>query len=239
MSLTRSLAKSLAQNPDSLTNRLRVRRTKHLTAMIESVFADRGAVTIVDVGGTERYWGLIPEALLDARYVRITLVNVPGASAARDHGRFTFVTADGCDPSVFGDGAFDIGHSNSVVEHVGDWERKVRFAREISRVAERLVVQTPNYWFPVEPRFMTPFFHWLPEPVRVQLVRRCQLGHHGRAASVEAAVRTVESAGMLDRWMFQNLFGDCTIHTERFLGLAKSFIAVRGAPAGAGRGRGG
>jgi hypothetical protein len=75
---------------------------------------------------------------------------------------------------------------------------------------------------------MTPFFQMLPKPLRVWLVLHFQLGHWPRAATVDAAVRQVERARLLDKRMFQALFPDAVIYTERLLGLPKSFVAVKG-----------
>ena len=62
---------------------------------------------------------------------------------------FSFVEGDGRNLSNFGDKTFDIAHSNSVLEHVGNWEDMHRFAGEIARVGRKYFVQTPSFWFPV------------------------------------------------------------------------------------------
>jgi hypothetical protein len=196
--------------------------------MIETVYREHGAVEVVDVGGTVNYWRIVPTEFLRRHNVTITLVNLPGTSAQlEDRTEFRAVEADGCDLKQFGDQEFHIAHSNSVLEHVGDWGRMVAFAQEIARVAPRLFVQTPNYWFPIEPHCMTPFFHWLPTPMRVWLVMHFQLGHWNKAKNVDEAVRIVDSARLVNRKMFQSLFGDAEIRTERVLWLPKSFIAIR------------
>src|SRR5690606_18813309 len=105
-----------------------------------------------------------------------------------------YFKADACNLADIVDQSFDIAHSNSVVEHVGEWERMIQFANELARVSRGYFVQTPNYWFPMEPHCMIPFFHWLPEPSKVWLVLNFQLGHWRRASSVEDAVEIVRSA---------------------------------------------
>ena len=45
--------------------------------------------------------------------------------------------------------------------------------------------------------------------------------------SVDDAVRQVEHSRLLNKKMFRELFKDADILTERFLGLPKSFIALR------------
>jgi hypothetical protein len=229
MPLSRTLAKAIANygKKNSMGSRFRAKRVQPLINMIELNFRKYGVVNIVDVGGTEIYWNIVPEYYLDDHNVTITVVNLPSTNPPEDHGRFKFVSADACNLAIFPDTTFHIAHSNSVVEHVGDWERMLQFANEISRIAEFYFVQTPNFWFPVEPHCMTPFFHWLPKPIRVWMVLHFQLGDWEKANSISQAVISVERIRLLDKKMFQELFNDASVLTERFFLLPKSFIALR------------
>lgn len=208
-------------------SRLRAKRIAPLLDMIRQVFAEQGQVNIIDLGGRENYWNIVPQGFLEKHNVSITIVNLPDDIIPENHEPFSFAAADCCDLACFDDDSFDIAHSNSVIEHVGDWIRMFQFANELARVSQRYFVQTPNFWFPVEPHFMTPFFHWLPIPMRIWLVQRFQLGHRPRAYSLDEAVRTVESVRLLNRKMYQALFPGADILTERILGLPKSLIAVK------------
>lgn len=205
----------------------RAKRLQPLLTMIEAVFEARGSVRLLDVGGREVYWQLVPEMFLNQHRVSITIVNLPCEQLPADHGRFTFVVGDACEMAGVHDHAYDIVHANSVIEHVGDWARMVRFAQEVRRLAPRYFVQTPNFWFPVEPHCLTPLFHWLPVPTRAWLVRHFQLGHWGHAQDVDESMNLVESARLLSRPMLKELFPDATILTERLCGLPKSLVAVR------------
>lgn len=216
---------------DSLGSKLRKKRIAPLLDMIEAVFQQYGYVNIIDIGGTERYWKIIPETFLASHAVTITIVNLPGTTLKQDYGSFKFVGADACALEQFGDQSFHIAHSNSVVEHVGDWERMMQFAKEIKRVSHQYFVQTPNYWFPIEPHFMAPFFHWLPKQSRVWLVSHFHLGNRAKAASMAEAVRMVDSVQLLDRSRFQALFNEAQVLTERFFLLPKSLIALKKANA--------
>ena len=228
MSITNALARRFTNYDDqsSLGSRLRAKRLGPLLDMIEAVSRQHGRVDIIDIGGTDFYWGIVPPEYLQRHRVSITIVNPAGYEIKNDFGPFRFVEGDGCNLAGFADKSFHIAHSNSVVEHVGDWDRMVRFAAELQRVSQRLFVQTPNFWFPIEPHFMTPLFHWLPQPTRVWLVMRFQLGHWKKADTLDEAVRIVESARLLNRRMMQTLFPKARIITERLFGLAKSFVAV-------------
>ena len=214
-------------NPNSLAYRFRARRIRPLLEMIEVEHGRQGHVELVDVGGTECYWEIVPTSFLDEHDVTISIVNLPSASTPPDHGRFKFIFADGCELGLFADDAFDIAHSNSVIEHVGEWGRMRAFAEEIKRVAPNYFLQTPNYWFPVEPHFVTPFFHWLPKRTRIWLIRHMDLGQWSRQTSYGEAKRAIESAHLLSRKDLGVLFEDADIMTERVLGLAKSLIAIR------------
>lgn len=217
---------AMYDSPGSLRHRLRLRRLEPLLQMMQAVHREAGAVRVIDIGGTARYWGLVPQDLLDRWAVTITVVNLPGSALPPDDGRFRFVCADGCDLSAFADQSFDIAHSNSVIEHVGDWSRMKAFAAETRRVARRFFVQTPNYWFPVEPHCMMPFVHWLPKPLRLWGVMHLRLGQWPRADSVDAGMRAVESARLLSRKMLAALFPEATLLNERLYLLPKSYTAV-------------
>jgi hypothetical protein len=215
------------ENPKALGRRFRARRTGALLTMIEKAYQERGTVRVIDVGGVEAYWDILPPGFLEQHDVRVTIVNLPDATPPPARGRFVFVAGDACHLDMFADRQFDIAHSNSVIEHVGDWWRMTAFAAEIRRVAPRYFVQTPNYWFPVEPHFLAPFFHWVPRSFRVWLFHHVGAGIWGPRATREEAVQVVDSIHLLDRRALERLFGDARIVVERFCGLPKSLIAVR------------
>jgi hypothetical protein len=147
--------------------------------------------------------------------------------AVADPTLFEAREGDGC-ALPFPDNAFDICHSNSVVEHVGVWRNKEAFGREATRVAPRYFHQTPNFWFPWEPHFGAPLFHWLPESTRLWLVSHFSLGWHKKAKNVAEGMAQVEYASLLDARMFRSLFPDADIRKEKLLGVTKSFIAIKG-----------
>ena len=214
-------------NPNSFVSRFRRRRSKYIRDLIETIFAETGRCRIIDLGGREDYWRLFERAFLESRKVHITLVNLEEMPATADP-MFTLVAGSACDLAQFNDGAFDLVHSNSVVEHVGDWDNVERFARETRRLAKRYYVQTPHMYFPVEPHFSALFFHWLPESMRADILIRRKLGFMpGKAADMGEAMRAVQHARLLSKRMFRYLFEDAEHRDERFAGLTKSLIAIR------------
>ena len=95
---------------------------------------------------------------------RITAVGHTGLERfAAAFPQVTTVRADGRE-LPFEDGQFDLGFSNAVVEHVaGGRAEQRRFVGELCRVAGRVMVTTPNRFFPVDPHSLLPFVHWLPD----------------------------------------------------------------------------
>ena len=123
---------------------------------------------ILDVGGTPLNWSLLPVQ------PRITFLNLLRARETIDDG-FTWVAADGR-ALPFRDHAFDIVFSNSVIEHVGDFQSQRKFAAEVVRVGVRCYVQTPNRWFPVETHLLTPLVHFLPDAGSISWSRAATSG---------------------------------------------------------------
>lgn len=214
------------EDPDSIGSKFRAKRIEPFLLLLAETYEQHGCVKIIDMGGTRTYWNIIAGDILTKYNVSITLVNLPGSNQPVDEGRFKYVEGDCCDLS-FGDKSFHIAHSNSVVEHVGDWEKMTRFAQEVSRIAPAYFVQTPNFWFPIEPHCMVPFFHWLPRPMRVYLIMKMNIGSWSKRDSVDLAVRAIDSAQLLNKSMFRELFKDASHRTERFIFFPKSLIAIR------------
>jgi hypothetical protein len=216
-------------NPDSFGSRMRARRIVPLTKMIRKIHGEKGSVSILDVGGRETYWKTLDPGFLKDHSVKITILNLPSDLVGEESEFFTYAVGDACELSQYPDNAFDIVHSNSVIEHVGDWNRIKMYALEARRLAPCLFIQTPYFWFPIEPHFFKPFHHWLPKSLRVSIWMKFKMGEQRRAANIDQAMQSLDSEPyLLDMEMYRFLFPDCTILRERFLFLTKSMVAVRG-----------
>ena len=128
-------------DPNSLVSRFRRARAKRIIDLITRIHAEKGAVNIIDLGGEANYWTLFDRDFLKSSKVRITLVNPGGIDEVADPRLFTVVDGDACALPQYADHAFDLVHSNSVIEHVGDWARMEAFAAECRRLAPRYYVQ--------------------------------------------------------------------------------------------------
>lgn len=216
----------------SFNSYFRRKRIGPLLKMIEEKFNQTNSVNILDLGGTKNYWKIIGNEYLRRHNVKIVCLNLdppPIEQKDTDSDIYSYVRGDvTSDIWKFLDiKSIDILHSNSVLEHVGDWSKMKMFAANIETFLGAHFIQTPNFWFLVEPHWITPFFQFLPKPIRVKLVLNFSLGHQKRARTVSEAVEQVESARLLDRKMMMALFPNSVIANERFLFMTKSLIAVK------------
>ena len=211
--------------------RFREKRAEKIRSVILALKREpHSPVRVLDLGGRETYWLTVGYEWLREHKVHVTVLNVGDHESEvteKETDIFTSVTGDGC-ALEYADGEFDLCFSNSVIEHVGDFERMEAFARETRRAGRAYYCQTPNFWFPIEPHFLFFGFHYLPEPVRVFLLRRFDLGHYKKEPDVVRAWHLMQSARLIDPTAFEALFPDAVIVKERFLGVfTKSLIAVR------------
>lgn len=193
-------------------------RPRRMQAFVDA-FSVTDDTRIVDVGGTPLVWSMVGVR------PQITIVN-PQEPWPDLPGHIEWLQADGCD-LPFPDGHFDIAFSNSVIEHLGTWERQQAFAHEVSRVAPNIYVQTPNFWFPVEPHVLAPIIHWLPKPIRTRLIRYFTLYGLLRKPTPKRVREIMDEYRLLSRRELCALFPDAWIETERIAGLSKSFVVLR------------
>lgn len=205
----------------------RVWRTRRLRWFRE-IMRPTPSDVLLDVGGWPGFWLSEPQMV-----ARIDSLNLDAAewNAAEHPGRNVQVmVGDGCALS-FENGSYDIVFSNSVIEHVGSWERQVAFAAEVRRVGRSLWVQTPAWECPIEPHYLGLFIHWLPAAWQRRLIRWTSLRGLLDRLDQKTVDELVATTRLLTRREMKTLFPDCTIMTERLLGMIpKSYIAYRPKP---------
>lgn len=214
--------------PDSPNNQFRAARVEKLRSLINATLAEKSSCRILDVGGTYNFWHVWRDKI-DWQRCEVVCVNINPHhfEQGKDGTRISMMQGNACNLSNIADKEFDVVFSNSVIEHVGSWNDKAAMAQEVTRVAKRYLVQTPNYWFPIEPHARTPFLHWLPKPIAYRIVMARKCGFWTKATTVAQAVKSVESAQMLDYGQMRELFNEAVIVRERLFGLTKSLMAIK------------
>ena len=206
---------------DWTQNRFRAGRGKLLAAQLGKLAETLGRkVTVLDVGGRPDYWDNVDTSNVGA----IRLMNNDETELDRDganNGLFSAEIGDACNMEGIADGSIDLVHSNSVIEHVGQWPAMVAMANEVRRVGLSGWIQTPAFEFPIEPHYRLPFVHWFAPPIRRKLL---VASSDYRDDDVSLRRIHIDRINLMSRAEVEALFPGCSIHVERFL-LPKSFTA--------------
>lgn len=120
----------------------------------------------------------------------------------------------------FEDKMFDLGWSNAVLEHVGDFDKQVFFLREITRTCKRAFLTTPNRFFPIEVHTRIPILHYLPKRIfdRILIMFRQSWasGDYMYLLSRRKLVYLLEKAGVKNY----------TIKSNRFMFFIMDFMII-------------
>ena len=206
-------------------------RKDAIEKLINEVYSIKGSAQIIDLGGERKYWEIFDDAWLRARKVRIVLLNADTARIGPSDDYFEATSGDACNLSEYDDNKFDIVHSNSTIEHVGDWSRVRSFRARGAQACSKILRSDALLLLSDRAAFFNAFFHWFPEGVRAKMLTWNMLPHVGRSPDLGHAMRMLD-VRLLDRSQMRYLFSDGRIRFEWFGPLPKSIIAVRG-PIGA------
>jgi hypothetical protein len=183
-----------------------------------AAFKPDGRTKVIDLGGLPETWMGSPGDF------PVVLVNLEPHDTQNP--RFTTVKCDAaCLP--FPDYSFDIVFSNSLIEHLGGFEKQQVFAREASRLARKLWIQTPARWFPIEPHLIAPFVHYFPKNLQKRLIRWFTVWGWLAKPTPQQVAEFLAEVNLLTYDKMKMLFPDCEILKERLLGFTKSYIAFR------------
>lgn len=191
---------------------------------IDRVLSEKDSCRILDVGGTPEYWENVSD-LIGSRSINVDILNLTAAQTSNPN--YRIIVGDACNLLELEGNKYDIAHSNSVIEHVGDWANMCAMAEGIAAVAPRYFVQVPYFWFPFEPHWRVPFLHWFSDPIRAKMIRAFGLGSPP-GQTMHVAMKRAQGARILDKEQLAALFPDGRILEEKLSGvLTKSLMVVR------------
>ena len=175
---------------------------------------------ILDIGGTYRYWEDLEYNIDD---IAITLLNLEKEEVHAAN--ISSVKGDAVNLSVYKDKEFDIVFSNSVIEHLHNFENQIKMSKETMRVGKYYYIQTPNKYFPIEPHMCFPFIQFFPYKLVKYIMMNTKLVLW-RYHSEKYIKRYYSEIKLLSHKQLRKLFPDSKIYKERFCGLTKSLTAT-------------
>lgn len=204
-------------HPGSFSSRRRAVRFKEFIRH----FPELERMRVLDLGGMPDFWYSTPVSP-----AHVTTVNLDKRDSVVPW--IEHVVGDACDLTLLDScpGGYDLVVSNSLIEHVGGYQRRQEFARVVMVAAPAHWVQTPDRYFPIEPHYVAPGFQFLPVGARAQLVRRWPIAHE-RVYTMPDALAQVLTIELISTTELQHLFPESAIWHERLAGMSKSIVAVK------------
>lgn len=175
---------------------------------------------ILDIGGTDYFWETID--IQQRQSWKITLLN--NEFIENKKSEFNYLFGNALDLSSIDNSSFDFIYSNSVIEHVGNFEAQKQFANQVLSFNKPYFIQTPNYYFPFEPHFLVLGFHFLPVKIRAFLIRHFNLGWYKREKDYHKSLELATSIRLMKLKELKLIFPNAKIIREKILFLTKSFI---------------
>ena len=208
---------------NSFVNQFRQKRFELLKNRIEKLI-QKDHFKILDIGGDIQYWKNIG---WQHPACKIHLLNLYESKVPENEtDQFSSSVGNGLSLE-YKKGEVDLIFSNSVIEHVGSYENQQIFAGEVRRVSDKYIVQTPSIWFPLEPHSLIPLFQFLPHSIRALLIMTFNINYFPKAKTYKAAIIVSHSTLMFTHKRFKQLFPEAEIQVERFLGIPKSYTAIK------------
>ena len=205
----------LSEDKKSLGNRFRAKRFDFFLKKIQKL--DK-PLRILDLGGKVNFWE--NRGLAGNNDYQITLLNIEIEKSEYSNIKSNIGSAT--DLSEFKDHSIDLVHSNSVIEHLHNFENQKKMAQEAIRVGKKHIIQTPNKYFFIEPHYLLPFFGYLPKSVKYWILTKTKLSRL-KKWDEKFAKQYIQEIRLISEKEMKILFPTSKIYFEKFLGMNKSF----------------
>ena len=205
----------ISEKKDSLGNQFREKRFSFFLKKFNKM---KKPISILDVGGKINFWE--NRNLAGNNDYKITVLNIEKEKS--NYSNINCLIGDATNLNQFKNKSFDIVHSNSVIEHLYNFENQKKMALEIMRVGQKYIVQTPNKYFFIEPHYLLPFFNIVPEKIKYLILTKTKLSRL-KKWDKNFAKQYIKEIRLLSEKEMKTLFPKSKIYFEKFLGMNKSF----------------
>jgi len=207
------------KNENSISSRQRKKRFEFFLKYCSELHKP---LKILDLGGSDYYWQSLN--FTDNENYKIEILNIENQNT-ENFKNISFLKNDVRDLSFIKDKEYDLIYSNSLIEHLNNFDEQKKLAKEIQRTGKKYFIQTPNYYFPVEPHFLFPFFQFLSVDMKTKLISNFNLGWFEKQTDIVKARELANSIKLLKEKELKEIFPGCKIYKEKYFSLNKSFIA--------------
>ncbi len=207
----------ISENKKSLGNRFRSKRFEFFLKKIEKF---KKPITILDIGGKINFWK--NRGIAGNTNYKITIVNLEKEKSKYCNIKCTI--GDATNLKEFNNQSFDVVHSNSVIEHLYNYENQKKMANEVTRIGKKYIIQTPNKYFFIEPHYILPFFQFTPNWFKYVILTKTRLSRLKKWDPIFAK-QYIKEIRLLSQNEVKELFPESNIYYEKFLGMNKSFTA--------------
>ena len=205
----------ISENKNSLGNKFRKKRFSFFLKKFDSL---NKPITLLDIGGKINFWE--NRGLAGNNDYKITVLNIEKEKS--NYSNINCLIGDATNLNQFKNKSFDIVHSNSVIEHLYNFENQKKMVSEIMRVGKKHIVQTPNKYFFLEPHYLLPFFDIIPKKLKYFILTKTKLSRL-KKWDKKFASQYIEEIRLLSLKEMKELFPNSKIYFEKFLGMNKSF----------------
>ncbi len=193
-------------------------RTKRFDFFLHRIKPMNKPISILDLGGKVNFWE--NRGLTGNNNFKITVLNIQ--SEISDYSNIKTINGNVLKLKDFKENSFDIVFSNSVIEHLYNFENQKKMAHEVLRIGKNHIIQTPNKYFFIEPHYMIPFFQFLPKKIQFKILTKTRFSRLKKWDEQFARDYTEEIRLMTQKEL-KEIFPKSNIFYEKFLGMTKSF----------------
>ena len=204
-----------SEEKESLGNYFRTKRFDFFFHRIKSM---NKPISILDLGGKVNFWE--NRGLTGNNNYKITVLNIE--SEISDYSNIKTVNGNVLKLKDFKENSFDIVFSNSVIEHLYNFENQKKMAGEVLRIGKNHIIQTPNKYFFIEPHYMIPFFQFLPKKIQFKILTKTRFSRL-KKWNEQLARNYTEEIRLMTQKELKEIFPKSSIFYEKFLGMTKSF----------------
>ena len=204
-----------SEEKDSLGNYFRNKRFKFFFDKINLL---NKPISILDLGGKINFWE--NRGLTGHTDFKITLLNLE--KEVSEYSNVKTLKGDILDLKNFEKNSFDIVFSNSVIEHLSNFENQKKMAFEVLRIGKKHIIQTPNKKFFIEPHYLLPFFQFIPKKLQFTILTKTKLSRL-KTWDKKFANKYLDEIRLMTKKEVNEIFPNSSIYFENFLGMTKSF----------------